>query len=148
MSEILCDICKTRPATAKVTVLVNGRKKVLHVCTQDLRKLQQQSASPFDRMFGGALSDNLFQDISEFGEFSSRMGYPLPRHREAVDIDQYLSAHTKELLQEAAQTALKFKRDEVDTEHLLYAISNSDVVKEIYKQLKSLATATLAQNIC
>jgi ATP-dependent Clp protease ATP-binding subunit ClpC len=60
----------------------------------------------------------------------------LPRHREAVDIDQYLSAHTKELLQEAAQTALKFKRDEVDTEHLLYAISNSDVVKEIYKQFK------------
>jgi ATP-dependent Clp protease ATP-binding subunit ClpC len=136
MSGILCDICKNRPATAKVTVLQNGQKKVLHVCTQDLRKLQQQSASPFDRMFGGPLSDNLFQDIDEFENFSSRLGYPFPRHREAVDIDQYLSAHTKELLQEAAQTALKFKRDEVDTEHLLYAISNSDVVKEIYKQFK------------
>ena len=136
MSGILCDICKTRPATAKVTVLQNGQKKVLHVCTQDLRKLQQQSASPFDRMFGGPLSNNLFQDIDEFEDFSSRLGYPLPRHREAVDIDQYLSAHTKELLQEAAKTALKFKRDEVDTEHLLYAISNSDVIKEIYKQFK------------
>jgi ATP-dependent Clp protease ATP-binding subunit ClpC len=136
MSGILCDICKTRPATAKVTVLQYGQKKVLHVCTQDLRKLQQQSASPYDRMFGSPLSDNLFQDIDEFENFSSRLGYPLPRHREAVDIDQYLSAHTKELLQEAAQTALKFKRDEVDTEHLLYAISNSDVIKEIYKQFK------------
>jgi len=136
MSGILCDICKNRHATAKVTVLENGQKKVLHVCTQDLRKLQQQSASPFDRMFGGPLLNNLFQDIGEFEDFSSRFGDPLPRHREAVDIDQYLSAHTKELLQEAAQTAMKFKRDEVDTEHLLYAISNSDVVKEIYKQFK------------
>jgi ATP-dependent Clp protease ATP-binding subunit ClpC len=136
MSRILCDICKTRPATAEVTVIRNGRREVLHVCQDDLRKLQEQSASPFDRMFGGDLFDNLFQGISDFGDFSSRLGYPLPRHREAVDIDQYLSAHTKELLQEAAQTALKFKRHEVDTEHLLYAISNSDVIKEIYKQFK------------
>ena len=136
MSRMLCDICKTRPATAEVTVIRNGRREVLHVCQDDLRKLQQQSASPFDRMFGGGLFDNLFPGIDDFGDFSSRLGYPLPRHREAVDIDQYLSAHTKELLQEAAQTALKFKRDELDTEHLLYAISNSDVIKEIYKQFK------------
>jgi ATP-dependent Clp protease ATP-binding subunit ClpC len=135
-SGVLCDICKTRPATTEVTVLENGRRKVIHICTQDLRKLQQQSASPFDRMFGGSLFDNFFQDNDEFGDFSSEREYPSSRHREAVDIDQYLSAHTKELLQEAAQTALKFKRDEVDTEHLLYAISNSDVVKEIYKQFK------------
>ena len=80
--------------------------------------------------------DNLFQDYDAFGEHSSGQEQLLPRHREAVDIDQYLSAHTKELLQNAAQTALKFKRDEVDTEHLLYAISDSDVVKEIYKQFK------------
>jgi len=136
MPGILCDICKMRPATVEVTVLQNGRKKVIHVCIQDLRKLQQQSASPFDRMFGGTSLDNLFQDMEEFGDFSSGQVYPSPSNREAVDIDQYLSTHTKELLQEAAQTSLKFKRDEVDTEHLLYAISNSDVVKEIYKQFK------------
>jgi len=136
MSGIICDICKTRPATAEVTVLENGRKKVIHVCAQDLRKLQQQSASPFDRMFGGNSFDNFFQDSDELGDFSTGQEYPASRHREAVDIDQYLSAHTKELVQEAAKTALKFKRNEVDTEHLLYAISNSDVVKEIFKQFK------------
>ena len=135
-SGILCDICKTRPATTEVTVLENGRRKVLHICTQDLRKLQQQSTSPFDRMFGGSLFDNFFQDSDELGDSPPRQEYPSSRHREAVDIDQYLSEHTKALIQEAAQTALKFKRDEVDTEHLLYAISNSDVVKEIYKQFK------------
>jgi len=86
-------------------------------------------------MFGGSLFDELFAD-NDFDKFSSGLGYPLPRHRESVDIDQYLSAHTKELIQEAAQAALKFNRDEVDTEHLLYAISDSDVVKEIYRQFK------------
>ncbi len=131
----LCDICKTRPATAQVTVIENGRRKVLHVCAQDLGRLQQ-SVSPFDRMFGGSLMDELFPGMDEFGGLPSGQEQPLSRHREAVDIDQYLSAHTKELLQNAAQTALRFKRDEVDTEHLLYAISESDVVKEIYKQLK------------
>ena len=94
MSGRLCDICNTRRATAEVTVLENGRRKVLHVCENDLRRLQQQSASPFDRMFGGTFLDDFFKDVDEFGDFSSRMGYPLPRHRESVDIDQYFSAHT------------------------------------------------------
>jgi hypothetical protein len=48
-----------------------------------------QSVSPFDRMFGSGLFDNLFHSIDDFEDFSSRLGYPLPRHREAVDIDQY-----------------------------------------------------------
>jgi len=86
-------------------------------------------------MFGGELSDNLFRGIDEFGDFSSRLGYPclviVKRRHWPIP----LCAH-KGLLQEAAQTALKFKRDEVDTEHLLYVISNSEVIKEIYKQFK------------
>ncbi|MGF3553862.1 MAG: Clp protease N-terminal domain-containing protein, partial [Thermoplasmatota archaeon] len=88
-------------------------------------------------MFGGSdIFDDLFSDFDDFSDFSSRLGYPLPRHREAIDIDQYLSDHTKELVQDAAKFALKLNRKEVDTEHLLYAISNSDVIKEIYKQFK------------
>ncbi|MCW4029762.1 MAG: AAA family ATPase [Candidatus Bathyarchaeota archaeon] len=135
MSRLICDICKTRPATAEVKVVENGQSRILHVCAQDLRMLQQQSFSPFSRMFGGNIFDNLFSEFgTDFGETSSALGYPLPRHREAIDIDQYLSEHTKELFQDAAQIALKLKRDEVDTEHLLYAISNSEVVKELYKQ--------------
>ena len=53
---------------------------------------------------------------------------------QVVDIDQYLSEHTKELLQNASQTALKFNRKEVKTEHILYAISDSEVITEIYRQ--------------
>lgn len=53
---------------------------------------------------------------------------------QVVDIDQYLSEHTKDLLQNASQIALKFYRKEVQTEHLLYAISDSEVITEIYRQ--------------
>ncbi|MCW4017171.1 MAG: AAA family ATPase [Candidatus Bathyarchaeota archaeon] len=135
MSRQMCDICGIRPATSQVSVIQNGQRKVLHVCAQDLRTLQQQFASPFDRMLGGNIFDEVL-GASDFGDFSSGLGIPLPRHREAVDIDQYLSALAKELIQQAGQTAVEFNRDEVDTEHLLYAISSSDVVKEIYKQFK------------
>jgi len=55
-------------------------------------------------------------------------------HPQVVNIDQYLSEHTKKLLQNASQAALKFNRKEVCTEHLLYAISDSEVVKEICRQ--------------
>jgi ATP-dependent Clp protease ATP-binding subunit ClpC len=51
-----------------------------------------------------------------------------------IEIDQYTSEHTKDLLQNAAQIASKFNRKEIQTEHLLYAISESEVILEIYKQ--------------
>jgi ATP-dependent Clp protease ATP-binding subunit ClpC len=132
----MCDICKIRPATTEITVIENGKKKVYHVCEQDLKKIRRQSASPFDRMFDRSLFEDFFSNLEDFGDLSSKLGYPLPRDREAVDVDQYFSAHAKELIQEAAQIALRFKRNEVDTEHLLLAISDSDVVKEIFKQFK------------
>jgi ATP-dependent Clp protease ATP-binding subunit ClpC len=64
------------------------------------------------------------------------LGNPLPRHRETVDISQSFSDHTKELIQAAAEKTIQLNRSEVDTEHLLYAISDSDVVVEIFKQFK------------
>jgi len=92
--------------------------------------LKNVLVGPLDEFFAN------FDDFGDFGDFSSRLGYPLPRHREAVDIDQYFSNSTKDLIQEAGQVAVKFKRNEVDTEHLLYAIADNEVVKEIFKQFK------------
>lgn len=90
------------------------------------------------------MANGRYDPFSEFDEFfnrgfpgfSSRMGYPIPRHREAVDISQYFSEHTKEIIQQAAQKAVELNRDEVDTEHLLLALLDSDVVQEILKQFK------------
>ena len=140
MAQELCQICNERPATVQVTVSRNGRQELLRVCNFDYQKLarSQQFRSPLEKMFSNSPFDDFFSDTDseDFGGFSSRIGYPIPRHREALDIDQYLSANTKELIQEAGQAALKLKRNEVDTEHLLYALSGNDVVKEIFKQFK------------
>jgi len=141
MARELCEICKRRPASMQVTVLRNGRQEILNVCNYDYQKLvrDQQFRSPLERIFGGSPFDNFFSDFDGtpgFDEFSSHLGYPIPRHRESIDIDQYLSANTKELIQEAGQSAIKFKRNELDTEHLLYALASNDVVKEIFKHFR------------
>lgn len=141
MANGICDICKTRPATTRVQVSQNGRTQLMEVCNQDYNRLQRQqrrSYSPFESFFGGS---HPFGDLSSFFDddfpgFSSQMGYPLARHREAVDVGEYFSEQTKELIQEAGKKAVDLNRTEVDTEHLLYAIAESDVVAEILRQFK------------
>lgn len=137
MATNLCDFDQSTEAVAQVTVVRNGKRQNLNVCSVHLRQLQNQQRSPLEHMFGNQGFDDLLANTpNDFDELSSKLGYPLPRQRESADISQYLSEHTQELIQEAGQTAVKFNRNEVDTEHLLYAIIDSDVVKEILKQFK------------
>ncbi|WP_283949439.1 ATP-dependent Clp protease ATP-binding subunit [Limobrevibacterium gyesilva] len=49
------------------------------------------------------------------------------------------------MLQEAAQTATEFGRHEVDTEHLLHALTGSDVVRTVLEQFKLSADDLRAQ---
>jgi ATP-dependent Clp protease ATP-binding subunit ClpC len=139
MAENVCDICKKRPAIATVRVKQNGKQQTLNVCEYDYRQLEsrQQYSSPFSSFFNRGRDP--FEDMFSFGDFpsfSSDLGYPIPRHREAVDISQFFSEQTKELIQQAGEKAVEFNRNEVDTEHLLYALADSDVVQEILKQYK------------
>jgi ATP-dependent Clp protease ATP-binding subunit ClpC len=97
---------------------------------------QQSSTSPFESLFsGGSPFDDAFS--GELPGFGGR-GRPASASegREAVNIEQYLSDHTRDLIQQAAETAVNFGRREVDTEHLLYALTNSDVIREIFRQFK------------
>lgn len=102
----------------------------------DNKKPRKRYISPFESLFSQYPygEDPFFPD--DFDTFSSQMGYPIPRHREAVDIGQYFSEHTKELIQTAARDALERGRTEVDTEHLLSAVISSEVVQEILRQFK------------
>lgn len=68
-----------------------------------------------------------------FSEFDSFFDDPFQTQRTSVDITQYFSDHTKELIQKAAEKAVQMGRASVDTEHLLYALTESDVVTEIFK---------------
>lgn len=104
----------------------------MELCDMHYRQLMRSQASPFDSLFSG--SNDPFTEV--FPGFASQLGNPLPRDREATNIEEYVSEHTKEIIQQAAETALEFGRREVDTEHLLYALTDSEVVQEILKQFK------------
>lgn len=136
MADGICDIDKQRPATHTVRVSQNGRETTLELCDTHYNQLraQQDQTSPFESLFSGRGFDDFFG--SDFHSIASQLGTPLPREREATNIEEYISENTKEIIQQAAETAVNFGRREVDTEHLLYALADSDVVQEIFKQFK------------
>jgi ATP-dependent Clp protease ATP-binding subunit ClpC len=147
----MCDICGIRPATVRARVTTgDGESEVLDLCEVDYRRLarQQRSSSPMESLFGGRSS--LFDDFfgNEFfgrggaeDEGDDRGGRSIPVRsgrsgRRRGDADERLSEHAQELLQHAAQRAVEFGRREVDTEHLLLALTESDVVRTILEQFK------------
>src|SRR3954470_2598932 len=147
----MCDICGIRPATVRARVTTgDGESEVLDLCEVDYRRLarQQRSSSPMESLFGGRSS--LFDDFFSndfFGrggaedEGEDRGGRSIPVRsgrggRRRSEADERLSEHAQELLQHAAQRAVEFGRREVDTEHLLLALTESDVVRTILEQFK------------
>ena len=97
-------------------------------------------------MFGGhgSFFDEFFGDeflgTSPFGErrgLSERTAPPaLDRARRSGEAEERISDHAKELLQGAARHAIEHRRTEVDTEHLLLALTESDAVRTILGQFK------------
>ena len=139
----LCDICHRRPAAFRVTVVENGRRRRLEVCREDYAQLRAQQASPFESLFGGSLfGDDMLGDFLDDG-FRRSSGRSAPRQagrsgrdREATDVGEVLSAQAEEILQQAARIAVERGGREVDSEHVLYALADNDVVQAILSRLK------------
>src|SRR5438874_11873242 len=136
----LCDICHRRPAALRVTVVDNGRRRTLNVCREDYAQLRAQQASPFESLFGGSLlGDDFVSDFFRDGgnrPDGSRGARRQGRDRESVDVGEVLSAQAEEILQQAARIAAERGGSEVDSEHLLYALADNDVVQAILSRLK------------
>ena len=146
----LCDICGIRPATVRVRVSSNGETEILNVCDVDYRRLatSQRSSSPMESLFGnrGSLFEEFFGSDPFAGgrriggEGVRAAGSDAPPRRSASnrtgEVEDRLSQHAKDLLQTAARHAQEFNRREVDTEHLLLALLDSDVVRTILSQFK------------
>jgi ATP-dependent Clp protease ATP-binding subunit ClpC len=136
----LCDICHRRPAALRVTLSENGRRRTLEVCEVDYARLQAQNASPFESLFGGGLfGDDVMGDL--FGEegLAPRSGVGRqrrPRDRESTDITEVLSVQGEEILQQAARAAVERGARDVDSEHLLLALVDNDVVQAILNRFK------------
>lgn len=129
--DTICDICQIRPATRRVQVSQNGRTQQLDVCDVDYQKLRQQAgmSSPFESLFSGGDPFAAFDQLGGGDAFSQQP-------RQSRSLENVLSDTAKELIQKAGGVAHDFGRSEVDTEHLLYALAENDVVDEILKQYK------------
>ena len=123
----LCDICGIRPVTHRVQVTQNGQMAELNVCDIDYQRLRQQagSSSPFESLFSGSNPFNSFEQA-----------FARPERQQAAGLETLLSDTAKDIIQEAGSVAHKFGRREVDTEHLLYALADNDVIAEILNQYK------------
>ena len=159
MADGICDVCNVRPATVRARVSSNGKSEILELCDLDYRRLarqQQRPSSPLESLFGGRgslfedfFSDDFFGGRSVRGDDAERPapsgtgGASIPvgsgrgRGRgRGTALAESLSAHAEEILQGAARRAAELGRNEVDTEHLLYALTESDVVRTILDQFK------------
>lgn len=103
----------------------------------DYAKLRRQELrTPFESLFADTQVDPLEGMLGE-EDLPDRLDELPVSEREATNLEEYLPEHTRELIQRAAHIAVEtFGRNEVDTEHLLYALADSDVVREILKQFR------------
>ncbi|WP_333814166.1 ATP-dependent Clp protease ATP-binding subunit [Tabrizicola sp.] len=142
MSDGICDICGQNPATVRVQASVNGKRRTLELCEEDYERLraQQHAAaprSPFESLFSKSpLMGGMMGDLwpGGGGDDDFRLGPRRPR--ETVNVTDALSERAKEMLQSAARHAQERGRSDVDTENLLYALADADVVQAILEQVK------------
>uniref|UniRef100_UPI003B849FC1 ATP-dependent Clp protease ATP-binding subunit n=1 Tax=Pseudomonas migulae TaxID=78543 RepID=UPI003B849FC1 len=138
MMATLCEICNARPAVARVTVSQNGQARTMSVCDHDYRQLirHQSMLNPFDSLLGGGVS-RFFDSMGgamEPGADDVRLSAQVPR--ESVDATDAFSSQTLEILQRAGEKAHELNRSDLDTEHLLYVLADTDVGAALLNELK------------
>ncbi len=134
MTEYMCDLCSTRPATVRVAIVQDGRRRQLDVCDYHYRQLSrhQRQLSPLESLFrGGTFGDFLNVTGSPLGTSRSSDADHVSAQHNGVDLDRHFSDQSKEYLQRAAARAAQRGKREIDTEDLLYALTESDLVETI-----------------
>jgi len=130
-----------RPAVAsRVRLRPDGTQEVEYLCELDLAEERMSSR------FGGrgSLFDDFFSDFLGDGGTGTRTSAP-SRQVERVDVTQFFSDATRELLQRAAHTALDWGSLDLDTDHLLHAALQDQVVRHVLDQLDADPDAIAAQ---
>ena len=100
------------------------------------------------RLGGGrSLFDEFFSDFfdrSPTGGGTGRAQAPA-RRAESVDVTQFFSDATRQLLQRAAQTALEWGSLDLESDHLLFGALQDDVVRHVLGQVGADPDAVAAQ---
>jgi len=136
-----------RPAVAsRVRLRPDGTQEVEYLCELDLAEERMSNrlgsrGSLFDEFFS-----DFFGDRTGTGPAGGGGGLAAPtRQVERVDITQFFSDATRDLLQRAARTALEWGSLDLDTDHLLYSALQDDVVQHVLHQLDADPNAVSAQ---
>ncbi|MDX6469894.1 MAG: ATP-dependent Clp protease ATP-binding subunit ClpC [Gaiellaceae bacterium] len=133
-----------RPAVAsRVRRLPDGSEEVEYLCEIDLAEERMSN-----RLGGRGLFDDFFSDF--FGDRPLGGGQAATPSRpsrqvERVDVTQFFSDATRELLQRAARAALEWGSLDLDTDHLLYAALQDRVVRHVLAQVDADPDAIAAQ---
>ena len=129
-----------RPAVAsRVRLRPDGTQETEYLCELDLAEERMST-----RLGGSSLFDEFFSDF--FGQTPSTGRVAAPaRQVERVDITQFFSDATRDLLQRAAQTALEWGSLDLDTDHLLHAALRDDVVRHVLREIDADPEAIAAQ---
>ena len=116
-----------RPATVRVAVLRDGRRRYIDVCDYHYAQLtrHQRTLSPLESLFRGAQQEGAApQGVQQEVEAG-----------DGAIVERYFSDVARELPQRAAERAMQYGRREVDTEHLLYGIAGNEAGAAMLKRL-------------
>lgn len=113
-----------RPAVAsRVRILPDGTRETEYLC--EIGLAEERMAGGFGRR---GLFDDFFSDFFGGGGGAEQTAEPR-RPVERVDVTQFFSDATRELLRRAAHTALEWGSLDLESDHLLHAALHDDVVR-------------------
>src|SRR5919199_995975 len=150
----MCDVCGVRPAVVTVRrIMPGGGSRIEHLCELHAAEAKGggRRRSPFED--GGSLFDDFFNRFFEDASEGPR-GIPIRgggaatsgrRGAEQVDITQFFSDSTSELLQRAAQQAAEWGSLDLNAEHLLWSSLHDEVVRRILEGVEADPEAIRAQ---
>src|ERR687892_273309 len=152
MATRMCDVCGIRPAVVTVRRIIPGEgQRVEHLCEIHAAEAGAGRSAFGDRspLGGGSLFDDFFgrffdQEPTAGAGGGRGMASPT-RQAEQVDITQFFSDSTTQLLQRAAQQALEWGSLDLTSEHLLYAALQDGVVRRLLDEVGADADAIRAQ---
>jgi ATP-dependent Clp protease ATP-binding subunit ClpC len=134
-----------RPAVAsRVRLRPDGTQEVEYLCEIDVAEERMSRGFGGRSLFDDFFSD-FFSDARRGGDGGSGRVAAPQRQVERVDVTEFFSDATRELLQRAAQTALEWGSLDLDTDHLLYAALQDDVVRHVLQQVDVDPQAIAAQ---
>ena len=148
METRMCDVCGIRPAVVTVRRVVPGEgQRVEHLCEIHAAEAGAGRSSFGGRspLGGGGLFDDFFGRFFDEEPRGFSRGMASPRQAEQVDITQFFSDSTTNLLQRAAQQALEEGSLDLTSEHLLYAALEDRVVRRVLEEVGADPQAIRAQ---